>query len=341
MRILGIETSCDETAAAIVEDGKDILAHTVASSKQLHEKTGGIIPEIAAREQVQCMIPVLEETLNQSPSFSWTSIDAIAITVGPGLIGSLLVGVETAKTIAGVLGKPLIPVNHVHAHIYAAFLHTKVSKNAFPAIALVVSGGHTELFRMEALGTLKWLGGTLDDAAGEAYDKTARMMGLGFGGGAAIAAEAAKFKAQGSKFKIKLPRPMMHKDSFDFSFSGLKTAVMREIKKLQDEKQWNEVAVQALAYEIQEAISDVLVAKTLNAAKKNKAVSIALGGGVAANARLREKLREAGGNLQLFFPDPALCTDNAVMIAAAAYYRGKNATVETIDARPALSVEAT
>ncbi|MBI3955717.1 tRNA (adenosine(37)-N6)-threonylcarbamoyltransferase complex transferase subunit TsaD, partial [Candidatus Gottesmanbacteria bacterium] len=274
MKILAIETSCDETAAAVVEDlpaGRQvelkILSNIVASSTAMHEKYGGIVPEVAAREQLKCIIPVITEALSGLDLHK--DIDAIAVTVGPGLIGSLLVGVETAKTLAFVTDKPIIPVNHVIAHMYANFVRDEssvVSRQssdlkmnrlkaedgrliAFPAISLVVSGGHTELYLMKSVKELQWLGGTLDDAAGECFDKTARLLGFGHGGGLAIEKAASK-KSDG---KIKLPRPMMD-ESFNFSFSGLKTAVMREWKKLN-----NPELASAFAHEIQESITDVLV----------------------------------------------------------------------------------
>ncbi len=354
MKILAIETSCDETAAAVVEDGTKILSNVVASSTAMHEKYGGIVPEVAAREQLKCIIPVMCETLEPLEShetFQATRanevikrhIDAIAVTVGPGLIGSLLVGVETAKTIAFVTGKPIIPVNHVLAHMYANFLDSNRENSSraksrgnlieFPAISLVVSGGHTELYLMKSAKDLTWLGGTLDDAAGECFDKTARLLGFGHGGGLAIERAALKFKVQSSKFKVKLPRPMMD-ESFNFSFSGLKTAVMREWKKLN-----NPELASAFAHEIQESITDVLVAKTLRAAKHYGAKSILLSGGVAANLRLRKKFNIQHSSFNIHAPDGALCTDNAVMIGACAFFLGSPADWHHISATPDLTVE--
>ena len=351
MKILAIETSCDETAAAVVEDGTKILSNVVASSTAMHEKYGGIVPEVAAREQLKCIIPVMCEALEplESPETLHATraneakhqtalgevikrhIDAIAVTVGPGLIGSLLVGVETAKTIAFATGKPIIPVNHVLAHMYANFVNGKHIE--FPAISLVVSGGHTELYLMKSVKDLTWLGGTLDDAAGECFDKTARLLGFGHGGGLAIERAALKFKVQSSKFKVKLPRPMMD-ESFNFSFSGLKTAVMREWKKYN-----NPELASAFAHEIQESITDVLVAKTLRAAKHYGAKSILLSGGVAANLRLREKFNIQHSSFNIHAPDGALCTDNAVMIGACAFFLGSPADWHHISATPDLTVE--
>ncbi|OGG27366.1 tRNA (adenosine(37)-N6)-threonylcarbamoyltransferase complex transferase subunit TsaD [Candidatus Gottesmanbacteria bacterium RIFCSPLOWO2_01_FULL_39_12b] len=342
MKILAIETSCDETAVAIVEDGRKIISNTVASSFKLHLKTGGIIPEIAARQQVKYIIPVIHEALDKK---KLSDIDILAITVGPGLNGSLLVGTEAAKTIAFVTGKPVIPVNHVIAHIYANWLDNNTVIE-FPAIALVVSGGHTELFLMTSETKLKWLGGTRDDAAGEAFDKTARLLGLGFPGGPAIAACAAQYQISNikyQKYKIRLPRPMMNDDNLDFSFSGLKTAVMREVIKLKSNQQFSNLVIQQLSYEIQESITDVLVSKTLKAATKFKAKSILLGGGVAANKRLSEKLKLGIGNwelgINLYIPPPNLCTDNAAYIASYAYFHNKPIPWQKIQAQPDLGVE--
>ena len=321
MKILAIETSCDETAAAVVEDGVKILSNVVASSHDMHEKYGGIVPEVAAREQLAVIIPTIKEAMGD--------YDALAVTVGPGLIGSLLVGVETAKTMAMVTGKPLIPVNHVLAHMYANFISSpkKNSSRAeprdnieFPAISLVVSGGHTELFLMTSPKNLKWLGGTLDDAAGECFDKTARLLGFGHEGGVAIQKNARKSSS------VKLPRPLMHDGTLNFSFSGLKTAIMREWVKNPDQE--------GFAYEVQEAITDVLAKKTLHAKEMYGAKSIMISGGVAANLRLREKLSTA------IAPPVNLCTDNAVYIASYAYFRGKSVDWHKITAIPDLSVEA-
>jgi N6-L-threonylcarbamoyladenine synthase len=261
-----------------------------------------------------------------------SSVDAIAITVGPGLIGSLLIGVETAKTIALTTGKPLIPVNHVLAHMYANFIGA--TKIDFPAISLVVSGGHTELFLMESPKKLTWLGGTLDDAAGEAFDKTARLLGFENRGGPAIQESAAGFQLEKSTFKTKLPRPLLHDGSLNFSFSGLKTAIWREWNKLSD---IDTKKTSAFAYEVQEAITDVLVAKTKHAAQKYNAKSILLSGGVAANLRLREKFLSATPSF--YAPPIHLCTDNAVYIGSYAYFRGIPADWHTITAIPDLSVE--
>ena len=381
MKILAIETSCDETAAAVVEDGIKILGSTVASSTAMQEKYGGIVPEVAAREQLKCILPVIKEAIFGIQQCSNETmkqcineyIDAIAVTIGPGLIGSLLIGVETAKTLAFLLNKPVIPVNHVLAHMYANFVRDEQSWKSqtmkqcnnitikFPAVSLVVSGGHTELYLMKSIKDLQWLGGTLDDAAGECFDKTARLLNFGNRGGLAIQETAEKYKDESVKYKVKLPRPMLTDESLNFSFSGLKTAVLREWKKqnsvipakagirLKDKTgspieapgMTNEELTSAFAYEIQEAITDVLVKKTLDAAKKLKAKSVLISGGVAANLRLRKKFNQqlTTHNLQLFAPPPNLCTDNAVYIAAYAYFRGQPADWHHIEAEPDLVVE--
>ncbi len=324
MNILAIESSCDETAAAVVKDGTTILSSVIASSSAMHEKYGGIVPEVASREQLKCILPTITEATNNIP------YDAVAVTIGPGLIGSLLIGVETAKTIAYVTKKPIIPVNHVLAHLYANFL---VPENhiQFPAIGLVVSGGHTELFLMTNNKDLKWLGGTIDDAAGEAFDKTARLLGFGSRGGLAIQ-EVSRIKYQVSG--IKLPRPLLHDDSLNFSFSGLKTAILREWNK-QDNHDEN--FVKALAYEVQESITDVLVDKTMKAVDKHNASSILIGGGVAANLRLREKFQKT--TIPFYCPPISLCTDNAAYIGSYAFFCGESTDWHSIEATPNLIVE--
>jgi len=345
MKILAIETSCDETAAAIVKDGTKLIANCVSSSVNIHKKSGGIIPEIAAREQLKCIIPIINETLKQSRNLTIKDIDIIAVTIGPGLIGSLLIGVETAKTIAYACKKPIIPVNHIFAHLYANWLTTRIPQ--FPAIALVVSGGHTELFLIKNHNSFRWLGGTRDDAAGEAFDKTARLLDLGYPGGPAISAAAENFITKRQvlriKNKIKLPRPMIKENNLEFSFSGLKTAVMREINKLKAIQQFNQLTIQQLAYEIQESITDVLVDKTLKAAIKHKVKSIILGGGVAANKRLSEKFKFLIHNsylsIPVFIPPPFLCTDNAAYVASYAYFHNHPIPWQTIQAKPDLEVE--
>jgi len=326
MIILGIETSCDETAAAVVKNGKEILSNIVASSQDLHIKTGGIIPEQAARQQIKSIIPVIQEALKQA-KLTPDKIDAIAVTVGPGLIGSLLVGVETAKTLSALWNKPIIPVNHLIGHIYASFLSTKISPK-FPAIALIASGGHTDLVQIKGHGNIEWIGGTRDDAAGECFDKTARIIGLPYPGGPAISKKAEKVNKSNLN---KYPRPLINKKNYEFSFSGLKTSVLRSVEN----KKLTKKEVQKESAEIQEAIVDCLVHKTLKAAMKYKPKSIIISGGVAANSRLREKIKS---DTKVFIPKPKFCTDNAAMIASAAYYNPKKTLWNKVSANPQLSL---
>ena len=322
MRILGIETSCDETAAAIVENGKVVLSTTLASSLQLHAKTGGIIPEIAARDQVKAIIPVLKTCLG---SYDQSNIDAIAVTQGPGLIGSLLVGVETAKALAFAWHKPLIPVNHLVGHFYANWL-TEDQPPSFPFLFLLVSGGHTDLVIVKDHGVYEWVGGTRDDAAGEAFDKTARLLGFDYPGGPKLS----KLAEQGDASEFVLPRPMINSGDFDFSFSGLKTAVLTLAK----DKQFTDQQKANLACSIEEAIVEVLVKKAVKAAKEYGTKEIALGGGVVANRRLREAMKENWDCVHI--PPPSLCTDNASVIAAAAFYNQKEIPWQEVNADPSL-----
>lgn len=324
MKILGIETSCDETAAAIVKNGTKVLSNVVASSVELHKKTGGIIPEVAAREQIKCIIPVIQQSLRDVKK-----IDAIAVTVGPGLIGSLLVGVETARTLSYVWEKPIVPINHLMAHIYANFINKQTIE--FPAVCLVVSGGHTDLVLMKNHKKIKWLGGTRDDAAGECFDKTARVLGLSYPGGPEISRLAEKGNAK----TYHLPRPMLQQKNLDFSFSGLKTAVINLVKKEKTIKR------PGLAASIQTAIVDCLVTKTIRAVKNHPVKSLLLSGGVAANTLLREKLAMASKNLgvQFFVPPRSLCTDNAVIVASCAYFNFQPVPWQKIKADPSLSIE--
>ncbi|PIP74497.1 MAG: tRNA (adenosine(37)-N6)-threonylcarbamoyltransferase complex transferase subunit TsaD [Candidatus Levybacteria bacterium CG_4_9_14_3_um_filter_35_16] len=358
MKILAIETSCDETSAAIIEAKKDdlkvkILANFTASSLSLHAKTGGIIPETAAREQIKYILPVIEKALNSIPRINnqniEESIDAIAVTIGPGLIGSLLVGVKTAKTLSYVWNKPIIQVNHLIGHIYANFirgnskfetrnskLNTKRSKPdtdiEFPATVLIVSGGHTDLLLMKNHEKIIWLGGTRDDAAGEAFDKIGRILNLPYPGGPNIEIAALK----GNENAINFPRPLIKSDDFDFSFSGLKTAALREIQK----RKLNVKDVEDISASVQKAIVDVLIKKTLKAAQKYNTKSILLAGGVAANQKLRDQFESEIRNLKLeiplFVPQKWLCTDNAAMIGAAAFFTGKKTPWRKIATNPEL-----
>jgi N6-L-threonylcarbamoyladenine synthase len=349
--ILAIETSCDETAAAVIAGGRRIISEAVASSTTMYQKYGGIVPEVAAREQLRYAIPVLTEAVKPLAEAGETplatimrAVDAIAVTMGPGLVGSLLIGIETAKTVAMATGKPLIPVNHVLAHMYANFLMDTdgaVPDIVFPAISMVVSGGHTELFLMSDEHSLVWLGGTIDDAAGEAFDKTARLLGFGSRGGLAIQETAAKADpAKAAATGIRLPRPLLADPTLNFSFSGLKTAILREWNKHPDP---DGELVAAFAREVQEAITDVLVTKTMRAVRDHGANTILLSGGVSANLRLREKFATAAKreNVRFRVPPVQYCTDNAAYIGSYAFFRGKPGDWHTVEATPDLSVEIT
>lgn len=337
MNILGIETSCDETAAAVIKNGTKILSNVIASSAEIHAETGGIIPENAARQQIKSIIPVITSALKKA-KLKKGKIDAIAVTYGPGLIGSLLVGIETAKTLSLLWNKPIIPVNHLSAHIYANWLSNKRVPE-FPALALVVSGGHTDIVLMKDHGKLEWIGGTRDDAAGEAFDKTARLLGLPYPGGPAISAEAEKYMTNNPKVKLSFfPRPIIHEKNYDWSFSGLKTAVLNEVKG----KNLNKEEKQKIAAEVQEAIVDVLIKKTLRAVRKYKPKSLLLAGGVAANSRLTEKFKiainEHAPNTSFFVPQPKLCTDNAAYIASFAHFNHSPIGWQKINANPQLTI---
>lgn len=325
-RILAIETSCDETAAAILENGRSLIASTVASQMELHARYGGVFPEVAARQHVLSIIPVLEETLNRA-HMSITDINAIAATRGPGLAGALVVGLNAAKGLAMGAGLPLIGVNHLEAHIYSAWVHgvdeTPPPEPRFPILALLVSGGHTELNLMRSHLTYQRLGATLDDAAGEAFDKTARLLGLPYPGGPSIQQAA----AQGSATAFKFPRAWLE-DSYDFSFSGLKTAVIKEVRKL--ESNGGSLPVNDLAASFQAAVLEVLYEKTMRAAREFKVRSIVIGGGVSANEPLR-KLFQDQDAFRVFIPPLKYCTDNAAMVAAAGYFRHALGSTDGLD----------
>lgn len=330
MRILGIETSCDETAAAVVANGQEIISSVVATSADIHAKFGGIVPEEAARQQIKSIIPVIKESLTAS---SIKEIDSIAITVGPGLIGSLLVGVETAKTLSYLWKKPIIPVNHLVAHIYANWINQ--NPPPFPALALVVSGGHTDLVLLKKDCVIEWVGGTRDDAAGEAFDKSARLLGLPYPGGPAISTEAEKYISKNPRASLSyFPRPLVEEENFDWSFSGLKTAILRGVQKQDNLKK----ETPRLAAEIQEAIVDVLVIKTQKAIDKYKPKSFLLAGGVAANKRLTEKFSQVLGEVEFRVPPPRLCTDNGAYIAAYAFYNYKPTSWKEIVPNPNLTI---
>ena len=305
MKILGIETSCDETAAAVVENGTRILSNEIASQIEIHARYGGVVPEVASRQHILAIIPILEQAMTKA-KVSWHDLDGIAVTMGPGLAGSLLVGVSVAKAIAMAQQLPFIGINHLEAHIYANWLSGK--RPSFPLICLIVSGGHSDLVLMRDHLDYVLLGRTRDDAAGEAFDKAARILGLGYPGGPAIE-EAAK----NSIASIKLPRAWL-KGTNDFSFSGLKTALLRLVEGSKVSTATNAAA------SFQEAAIDVLITKTIATAKEHRVKQILLAGGVAANSLLRQRLKE-NSPIPVLVPESILCTDNAAMVAACGYYR--------------------
>ncbi len=311
MLILGIESSCDETAAAVVQDGKEVLANVIASQVDVHGKYGGVVPEIASRQHTEAIMPVILQALTAAGK-SLDDIEGIAVTRGPGLIGSLLVGLSTAKAIAFARNLPLVGVNHLSGHIAAAMLLP--SPPELPFVALVVSGGHTNIYLVRDFRNFKTLGQTRDDAAGEAFDKAAKLLEIGYPGGLVIDRLAKK----GDPQTVDFPRAM--RESLDFSFSGVKTALLNKVKK--QGRPYSAAELPDVVAAFQEAIVDVLVEKTLRAALLEKVKGVVVCGGVAANSRLRERfLRDAGEmGLAVFIPPPVLCTDNAAMIAVAGEY---------------------
>ena len=331
MNILGIETSCDETAAAIITLDKNNgllkpLSNVVSSQIQLHAAWGGVVPNLAAREHLKNILPIIEASLKEA-GLTKKDIDLIAVTNGPGLIPALLVGTTAAKTIAYAWKKPLIGIHHIEGHIYANLVGKNPDEIEFPLLCLVVSGGHTQLVLMKNNFDYTIVGETQDDAAGEAFDKVARILGLGYPGGPAIASAASKFEMLPDKknfSSISFPRPMISSQNLDFSFSGLKTAVLYFVKKNQDKMQ-DEKFVQQISYEFQQAVIEVLVSKTIAAAKIYKPKKIFLAGGVSANTKLQDSLKEAvKNNLPEIHYEPIkniYSVDNAAMIAAAAFFR--------------------
>ena len=323
---LGIETSCDETAVAVLRGERDVLASVVASQAALHERYGGVVPEVASRAHVQAINPALAEALTIADVTFW-DIDVVAVTVGPGLAGSLIVGVAAAKSLAAVLEVPLVPVNHLEAHLYAVLLQHPAAR--LPAVGLIVSGGHTILVHIVDHGIYDVLGQTLDDAAGEAFDKVARFLDLGFPGGPLIDRMAAK----GDPKAIAFPRALRG-EGYDFSFSGLKTAVVGYVNR--ERKAGREPSVEDICASFQEAAVDVLVSKTVRAAVDLSIPTVFLSGGVAANSRLREALggacREA--EIRLLYPSVDLCTDNAAMVASCGYHRYRRGIRSGLDVSP-------
>lgn len=337
MKILGIESSCDETAASIIEGSGDsvrVLSNVVSSQIDIHQKYGGVIPELAAREHVLDIIPVIDKSLKEAGINKKNlnkEIDAIAVASGPGLVSSLMVGIETAKSLSYIFNVPLVSVNHIEGHIYANYINTE--KIDFPAIILTVSGGHTLLILMKDFNQFDTLGETRDDAAGEAFDKAAKLMDIGYPGGPVISRLAEEFKSKienrarqsvGQASEITLPRPMITSPNFDFSFSGLKTALLYLLQK---DKNYKE-KIPEYCHEFQQAVIDVLIKKTIKGAKQYSAKSILLAGGVSANKELRfqleKNIKEELPKTNFFKPELSYTTDNAAMIASAGYFKARD-----------------
>jgi N6-L-threonylcarbamoyladenine synthase len=318
MNILGIETSCDETAASVVRNGKYVLSNIIASSLKEHAQHGGIIPEIASRRQLEFINAVTEQSLRKA-GVKLKNIDAVAVTSQPGLIGSLLVGISFARGLSFAIDKPLINVNHIKAHAYANFLELPKAGKAkqkpkLPAVALVVSGGHTNLYHIKTFDQFRLLGQTLDDAAGEAFDKVAKILDLGYPGGPAI-----DRLAKGGQKSTKRFKSALLPDTYNFSFSGVKTAVLYHHR---DQKHHSESTTAETAFSFQDSVVSILVKKSLTACKELKTKNLVIGGGVAANSALREKLNEEASrnDINVYFPPLSLCTDNAAMIAGLGFH---------------------
>ena len=334
MRVLGIETSCDETATAVVEDGRIIRSNVIASQTDIHHRFGGVVPELASRAHVELLTPLVDEALERA-GLGFADVEGVAVTVGPGLVGSLLVGLAAAKAIALATSAPFVGINHLEGHIYANVLEHDDAEP--PYVAFIVSGGHTLLAHVPEPHRYEVLGQTVDDAAGEAFDKVARFLGLGFPGGPAID----RLGQKGDPNAIRFPRAM-EGQGYDFSLSGLKTAVIRHVRR--ERAAGREPVLEDLAASFQEAVIDVQVQKTMAAATEKGATKVLLGGGVVANTRLRERMLQAGQErgIAVMYPSLELCTDNAAMIAAAGYrrlMRGERTPLE-VGADPGLPLGA-
>jgi N6-L-threonylcarbamoyladenine synthase len=331
--ILGIETSCDETSASVVKNGRYVLSNVISSQIDLHKAYGGVVPEIASRKHVELINPVIKEAIIQS-GMKLEDMDAIAVTSGPGLVGALLVGLAAAKGIAFTLGKPLIGVHHIEGHICANYIEHKELEPPF--VCLVASGGHSHIVHVLSYDKYEVLGHTRDDAAGEAFDKVARALGLGYPGGPAIQKAAEK----GNPHAVKLPRTYF-KDSFDFSFSGLKTAVLNYLNN--QRQKGDEIIVADVCASFQQAVVEVLVENTIAAAKMAGCQKVALAGGVAANSSLRKILKEKcfDNNLNVYYPNPILCTDNAAMVSCSGFYKflSKNVSDLYLNAIPDMKLK--
>ncbi len=331
MLILGIESSCDETAAAVTRDGREVLSNVINTQIAIHKKFGGVVPEVASRRHIEVIDGVIDEALGEA-NVTFDDIDAIAVTYGPGLVGALLVGVSTAKALAYALNKPLIPVHHIKGHITANYVAHKDLEPPF--VCLVASGGHSHIVYAEDYTHYEIMGRTRDDAAGEAFDKIARVLGLGYPGGPLID----KLAREGDPKAVAFPRVRMDGASLDFSFSGVKTAVLNYLHRLdQNGETYNKADIAA---SFQDAVTDVLCEHTIEAAMIKNSKTIAIAGGVAANSALRKKMTEEAGKkgIRVLYPEPVLCTDNAVMIACAGYYEYLNGTRAdlTLNAVPSL-----
>ena len=320
MNLLGIDTSCDDTSAGVVVNGREVLSSVVQSQFGIHRPHGGVVPELASREHIKNIMYVVEEALLKADT-TMDALDGIAVTVGPGLVGSLLVGLYYAAGLAYSKRKPLIPINHLEGHILSIFLEKEAPE--FPFVALTVSGGHTNIYHVEGYGKYTAMGQTVDDAAGEAFDKVAKISGLGYPGGVAIE----KIAVEGDRDKVKFPRAYLNKESLDFSFSGLKTAVSLYMKKWKKGdsrgKEFRSIHLADIAASFQESVVDVLVHKTIMAARKTGVSSLVVAGGVACNGRLRTRMSAEASKegIRAFYPGPRFCTDNGAMIAAAGYHR--------------------